>query len=70
VGDSRLIEEALGLPANERADLAERLLSSLDPPEPELEKLWVAEVEDRIEAFEQGKLKTISSQEFFRPPRH
>ena len=65
----RLLEEALALPINERADLVERLLSSLDPPEPEVEKLWALEAEDRIEAFERGELKTISAREFFRPPR-
>ena len=65
----RLLEEALALPANERADLVERLLSSLDPAEPEIEKRWAQEVEDRIEALERGELKTISVEEFFRPPK-
>ena len=66
---SRLIEEALALPVNERAELVERLLSSLGPPEPEIEKLWAREAEDRIEASERGDLKTLSAQEFFQPPR-
>ena len=65
----RLLEEALALPVNERADLVERLLSSLDPSEPEIEKLWAKEVEDRIDALERGKLRTISAEEFFRPPK-
>ena len=64
----RLLEEALALPVNERADLVERLLSSLDPSEPEIEKLWAKEVEDRIDALERGDLRTISAEEFFRPP--
>jgi putative addiction module component (TIGR02574 family) len=64
----RLLKEALALPANERADLVERLLSSLEPAEPEIEKRWAKEVEDRIDAFERGELKTISAEEFFRPP--
>ena len=65
----RLLEEALALPVNERADLVERLLSSLDPSEPEIEKLWAKEVEDRIDALERGDLRTISAEEFFRPPK-
>ena len=64
----RLLEEALALPVNERADLVEQLLSSLESSEPEFEKLWAQDVEDRIEALERGELKTISAQEFFRPP--
>src|SRR5439155_7746954 len=38
--------------------------ASLDPPEPEIEKLWALEVKDRVEAVERGELKTISTQEF------
>jgi putative addiction module component (TIGR02574 family) len=65
----RLIEEALAIPVNERADLVERLLSSLDPVEPEIEKHWAKEVEDRIDALERDDLRTISAEEFFRPFR-
>jgi putative addiction module component (TIGR02574 family) len=64
----RLLEEALALPVNERADLVERLLSSLDPAESGIEKRWAEEVEDRLDALERGELKTISAEEFFRPP--
>ena len=65
----RLLEKALALPVNERADLVERLLSSLDPAEPEIEKRWAREVEDRLDALERGELRTISAEEFFRPPK-
>ena len=64
----RLLEEALALPVNERADFVDRLLSSLDPSEPEIEKLWAKEAEERIDALERGQLRTISAEEFFRPP--
>ena len=40
----KVLEEALALPVSERADLVERLLSSLDPVEPEVEKRWAKEV--------------------------
>ena len=46
-----------------------RLLSSLGPSEPKIEKLWAAEVEDRIDALERGDLRTVSAEEFFRPPK-
>lgn len=64
----RILQEALALSVNERADLIERLLSSLDPSEPKIEKLWASEVEDRIEAHDRGQLGTIFAEEFFRPP--
>ena len=64
----RLLEEALALPVDERADLVERLLSSLEPSEPETERLWAQEVEGRIAALDRGELKAISAEEFFRSP--
>ena len=65
---SNLSKEALALPHEERIDLIERLLSSLDPPEGHTEALWARETEERIDAFEEGKIKTVTAEEFFRPP--
>jgi hypothetical protein len=33
---------------------------SLDMPEKELDKLWAAEAESRIDAYERGELKAVS----------
>ena len=39
--DITLIEkEALNLPTADRAKLAERLLTSLDKPDPDIDRLW------------------------------
>ncbi len=62
----QVFEDALSLPVNERAELAERLLSSLDlHSQQENEKLWAQEVESRIDAFERGEIKTISADDVF-----
>jgi len=61
---SRVLEEALALPAAERAKLAERLLSSLEP-ESELSEEWVEEIESRIAAFERGELEAAPAEEAF-----
>ncbi len=54
-----LIREVLGLPAEQRARLAERLLESLDNlPEEELEKLWVSEALRRVEGYRAGKIES------------
>lgn len=53
----KLIEQALGLPANERAKFAERLLSSLDPELSEIDQLWAKEAEDRLDAYERGEIE-------------
>ena len=36
----KLIQQALDLPADERAQVAERLLTSLEPPISDLDELW------------------------------
>lgn len=43
----QLFEEALALPMNKRAELAERLLSSIDPSD-QIDKLWAIEAEARM----------------------
>ncbi len=50
-------EQALQLPADERAFLAERLISSLDEEEdPEAERRWVEEAERRYRDYRKGKV--------------
>jgi putative addiction module component (TIGR02574 family) len=60
---SEILKEALNLTPTEKAELIDKLLSSLDEPDKELEDLWAKEAEDRIEAYEQGKIKALSIKE-------
>jgi putative addiction module component (TIGR02574 family) len=54
----QILKEALALPAEEKAKLAEELLSSLDDAaQAEIDKAWAEEVESRIEAYDRGELK-------------
>jgi putative addiction module component (TIGR02574 family) len=56
----KLLEDALRLPENDRADLAARLLESLDPEGDEgAEDAWAAEVERRIHEMDSGKVQPI-----------
>ncbi len=64
---TQLLEEALSLPPVERAELADRLLTSLDSsPEPRIDELWAQEAEDRLDAFERGEIKAVSLREDLR----
>jgi putative addiction module component (TIGR02574 family) len=51
-----LIEEARRLTPEERIELIEDLLGSLDPADPELERLWAEEARDRLAAYRRGEL--------------
>ena len=58
-----VFEEALTLKPSEKAQLVEKLLHSLDEPDKEIDKLWAKEVENRIDAYTQGKIKAVSLEE-------
>lgn len=62
---THLLKEALELSAQERAELAEKILSSLELPQHQIEQLWMQESEDRLENLFQNKTKTVSVQEVF-----
>ena len=59
----RILTKALKMPPAERAEMANRLLQSLDKPDKEIDELWKKEAEDRIDAFEAGDIQTLTVQE-------
>ncbi len=71
----QLLEAALALPKEERADLAEKLLASVEDdasdqemagehaPAPEIEKAWGAEVVRRLEGIASGKTVLVDGDE-------
>lgn len=61
---SNMIEQALQLPSEERARLAEQLLQSLNLPlDSDVEAAWAAEAEARRRAVLSGESETLSSEE-------
>jgi putative addiction module component (TIGR02574 family) len=61
----KLIKEALKLPPVEKADLIDQLIKSLDSPDESMDKLWIKEAENRIEAYDKGKLTSVSVKDAF-----
>jgi putative addiction module component (TIGR02574 family) len=62
----QVFNEALSLPPSERAQLAERIFSSLGITQEELERFWAGEIDSRIDAYESGELKAIPAQKIFK----
>lgn len=61
-----LEEKALGLGSEERAQLAARLLLSLEEAtESDVEKLWLDEAERRLDAYHKGAVQAIPASEVF-----
>ena len=61
-----ILTEALSLPPNERAQLAERLFSSLEISQQELDRLWAQEADSRIDAYDRGDIKVVSENGAFK----
>jgi putative addiction module component (TIGR02574 family) len=57
---NKILKDALTLKPAEKAELIDKLLSSLDKPDPEIDKLWAEEAESRIDAYERGEIKAVA----------
>ncbi len=56
---NNILKDTLTLKPLEKAELIDRLLSALDEPDRKIDELWAKETEDRIDAYEQGKIKAV-----------
>ena len=61
-----VFDQALKLPANDRAALIETLIVSLDKPDPCLDAEWVREAEDRLRAYHSGELDAVDADDVLR----
>ncbi len=52
-------EAALQLTDSERALLADRLIESLSPVSLSLRAAWIAEADERMQAFQDGKITAV-----------
>ena len=63
VNSQEILKKALTLPFKERATLVDDLLASLDQPDEEIDSLWRKEVDDRVAAYQAGKMRVIKLDE-------
>jgi putative addiction module component (TIGR02574 family) len=59
----RLSDAARNLPAQDRLELIEQLLDSLDHPDLALDQRWAKEAEDRLAAYRRGEIKAVPLQD-------
>lgn len=60
-----IVQQLAAMPDFDRLQLVDYLLESLDMPDPEIERFWVAEAESRWDAYQRGELSTVSVHEVF-----
>lgn len=61
--NKNIVDDALSLSLNERVELVEKLLESLDTPNTELNKIWSEESDARIQAYEKNSFPLNLSSE-------
>ncbi|WP_287602363.1 addiction module protein [Thiothrix sp.] len=61
-----LIAEAFSLPVEERMQVVDSLLKSLNPPHLNYEKQWAEIARKRLQELRIGLVKSISGEEVFR----
>ncbi len=67
----KFMKEALLLPLEDRAELVEQLLQSLNiPTQEEIDRLWIEEAEKRVREYEEGKIKSLDGEQVLREIRN
>jgi len=60
-----LIAEVISLPVEERAIVVDSILRSLNSPEDDIDRQWIAEAERRLEEVRTGRVKAIPGDQVF-----
>lgn len=67
---NQLLRDVLALTPEDRAELAEHVLASLDSPDRmKIDEEWAMEADDRVAAYERGELPTVAAEDVYREYR-
>ena len=62
-----MLKQALALDPEQRFELVEEILHSLDRPDPAIDAVWIEEAEHRLAAYRAGKAQGIPAEDVFGP---
>jgi len=65
MGKHEIIDMALQLKAAERYEVVEKIMQSLDKPDPEIDMAWAEEALHRARACDAGRMKTLPFEDIF-----
>jgi len=57
--DRELSEKIKSLSPDEKLALVDLILTELDKPDPEIDRIWAEEARKRWEAYKSGKVETV-----------
>ena len=69
INTNELMSMVESLPIDIKTQLIEKLLSSLNPAQKEIDALWAAEAEKRVTEMREGKVQAIPGDEVFKEIR-
>jgi putative addiction module component (TIGR02574 family) len=55
-----LSAQAAKLPLEQRMEVVERILNSIDEPNSTLDALWAKEADDRLAAYRRGEIRAVA----------
>ena len=58
-----VMKAAARLAPEERIELVQRIMQSVDPTQPAVDAAWLAEAKERIAAYERGEVETFDADE-------
>lgn len=58
-----LYAQVVQLPPEERMQVVERILDSLDEPDASLDALWAKEADNRLTAYRRGEIRAVTLSE-------
>jgi len=59
----KLVSEIRELPDVEKLRLVDAILTDLDKPDPEIDRVWAEEARKRWAAYKEGRIPTVSYEE-------
>lgn len=62
---TEILQEVMSLPPEDRAELVDNILASLEPSDPRIMELWAIEAEGRVKAFERNEIEAVSAESVF-----
>lgn len=60
-----ILDQAKRLSPADKFLVIEALLNSIDEPNKTIDEIWAFEAENRLKAYKQGKLRTLSFEQVF-----
>jgi len=62
----KLVTEIRALPDEEKLRVLDALLTDLDKPDQEIDRVWAEEARKRWDSYKAGRLQTVSYEELMR----